>query len=76
MYGLFVQDDWRLTPTLKLLYGVRYDTYTARRRRVRTAVLDASHALPHRQEQLRSRASASCGRSATIAGRCCAATAA
>jgi hypothetical protein len=24
-YGFFVQDDWRLSPTLKVLYGVRYD---------------------------------------------------
>ena len=27
MYALFVQDDWRLTPDLKLLYGLRYDVY-------------------------------------------------
>jgi hypothetical protein len=27
LYGLFVQDDWRLSPTVKLLYGVRYDLY-------------------------------------------------
>jgi hypothetical protein len=26
-YGLFVQDDWRVTPDLKVLYGVRYDLY-------------------------------------------------
>jgi len=26
-YGVFVQDDWRLTPDLKILYGVRYDVY-------------------------------------------------
>jgi len=26
-YGFFVQDDWRVTPTLKVLYGVRYDRY-------------------------------------------------
>ncbi len=26
-YGVFVQDDWRVTPELKLLYGVRYDYY-------------------------------------------------
>ena len=25
--GVFVQDDWQLTPALKLLYGVRYDVY-------------------------------------------------
>ena len=28
MYALFAQDDWQLTPTLKVLYGVRYDTYS------------------------------------------------
>ena len=28
MYALFVQDDWRVTPNFKLLYGVRYDLYT------------------------------------------------
>lgn len=26
-YGLFIQDDWRVTPNLKVLYGVRYDLY-------------------------------------------------
>jgi hypothetical protein len=26
-YGVFVQDDWRVTPDLKVLYGVRYDYY-------------------------------------------------
>lgn len=26
-YGFFVQDDWRLSSTFKLLYGVRYDVY-------------------------------------------------
>ena len=26
-YSLFVQDDWKLTPDFKLLYGVRYDYY-------------------------------------------------
>ncbi|MCA1585912.1 MAG: TonB-dependent receptor [Acidobacteria bacterium] len=26
-YGLFVQDDWRLSQNLKILYGVRYDLY-------------------------------------------------
>jgi hypothetical protein len=28
-YGVFIQDDWRLSPDLKLLYGLRYDFYTA-----------------------------------------------
>lgn len=27
LYGFFVQDDWRLSPDLKLLYGIRYDLY-------------------------------------------------
>jgi len=27
MYALFVQDDWRLRPNIKLLYGLRYDVY-------------------------------------------------
>ncbi|MGE0705830.1 MAG: carboxypeptidase regulatory-like domain-containing protein [Vicinamibacterales bacterium] len=26
-FGLFVQDDWRVSSTFKLLYGVRYDLY-------------------------------------------------
>lgn len=26
-YGVFVQDDWRLSPSVKLLYGLRYDYY-------------------------------------------------
>jgi hypothetical protein len=26
-YGLFVQDDWNITPRVKLLYGVRYDLF-------------------------------------------------
>lgn len=26
--GFFVQDDWRVSPDLKVLYGVRYDIYT------------------------------------------------
>ncbi len=26
-YGFYAQDDWRVSPTLKLLYGVRYDIY-------------------------------------------------
>ena len=27
-YGFFVQDDWRVTSDLKVLYGLRYDLYT------------------------------------------------
>lgn len=26
-YGVYVQDDWRVTPDLKILYGIRYDLY-------------------------------------------------
>jgi hypothetical protein len=27
LFSAFVQDDWRLSPSLKLVYGVRYDLY-------------------------------------------------
>lgn len=27
LYGLFAQDDWRVRPNIKLLYGIRYDVY-------------------------------------------------
>jgi hypothetical protein len=27
LYGFFVQDDWRLTDSFKVLYGLRYDLY-------------------------------------------------
>ena len=27
LWGFYVQDDWRVTPDLKLLYGARYDLY-------------------------------------------------
>lgn len=27
LYSFFAQDDWRVTPEVKLLYGVRYDLY-------------------------------------------------
>lgn len=27
MYSLFVQDDWRVTPNFKMIFGVRYDLY-------------------------------------------------
>jgi hypothetical protein len=27
MYSFFVQDDWRVRPNVKMLYGVRYDLY-------------------------------------------------
>jgi len=26
-YGFFIQDDWQITPRLKLLYGLRYDLF-------------------------------------------------
>ncbi len=28
MYAAFVQDDWRVSPSVKVLFGVRYDLYT------------------------------------------------
>ncbi len=28
MFAGFVQDDWRVSPSIKLLYGLRYDVYT------------------------------------------------
>jgi hypothetical protein len=28
MWAFFVQDDWRLSPDFKLLYGLRYDVYS------------------------------------------------
>jgi hypothetical protein len=27
-YGFYVQDDWRVTPAFKVLYGVRYDVFS------------------------------------------------
>ena len=27
LYGLFVQDDWRVSDSFKVLYGIRYDLY-------------------------------------------------
>ena len=27
LYSFFVQDDWRMTPDFKMLYGIRYDLY-------------------------------------------------
>ncbi len=54
MYGGFVQDDWRVTPALKLLYGVRYDTY-APPDGVATAVLDASHGFPSDKNNMQPR---------------------
>ena len=26
-YGFYIQDDWRMTPDFKILYGIRYDVY-------------------------------------------------
>jgi Carboxypeptidase regulatory-like domain len=40
-YGFFVQDDWRMTPDFKILYGIRYDLYTPPDGNA-TAVLDTS----------------------------------
>ena len=54
MYGGFVQDDWRLTPALKVLYGLRYDTYTPPEG-VATAVLNASHEFPRDKNNVQPR---------------------
>jgi hypothetical protein len=29
LYGLYVQDDWRISSNVKILYGIRYDRYIA-----------------------------------------------
>jgi hypothetical protein len=42
MYALFVQDDWRLTSAVKLLYGLRYDLYTPPAG-VTESLIDSSH---------------------------------
>ncbi len=44
-YALYVQDDWRLSPNIKLLYGLRYDTY-APPAGVANAPLTASQSFP------------------------------
>jgi hypothetical protein len=50
-YGFFVQDDWQVTPNLKVLYGLRYDLFDVPSGAVvrRQSVLAGFH---HRQEQL------------------------
>jgi hypothetical protein len=55
MFGAFVQDDWRLAPNLKLLYGVRYDVYSPPDG-VATAVLDASRDFPRDANNVQPRA--------------------
>lgn len=44
-YALYVQDDWRVSPSVKLLYGLRYDTF-APPTGVAGAPLTASQAFP------------------------------
>ena len=51
-YGFFVQDDWRVSPDLKVLYGVRYDLYDVPDADPERAGRDLAR-LPDRQEQLR-----------------------
>ena len=51
-YGLFVQDDWQLTPQIKVLYGLRYDLFDVPSARP-FAPNPYSHELHDRQEQLR-----------------------
>jgi hypothetical protein len=45
MFAAFVQDDWRLTQRLKLLYGLRYDVYGPPEG-IGSAVLAATHDFP------------------------------
>ncbi len=42
-YGLFVQDDWQVTPRVKLLYGLRYDVFDV----PEVAHLRGEHATRH-----------------------------
>ncbi len=72
-YGLFVQDDWRVSSDLKVLYGVRYDLYDAARCRSERAGRDLAR-VPDVEQQLRAARSARCGRSARASGPCCAPT--
>jgi hypothetical protein len=44
-YSVFVQDDWRLKPNIKLLYGLRYDSYKPPAG-VATAPLSTSQRFP------------------------------
>jgi hypothetical protein len=44
MWAFFVQDDWRLSPDLKLLYGLRYDVY-APPDGVQNALVESSRAF-------------------------------
>ena len=48
---LFVQDDWRLSDSLKVLYGLRYDLYDVPAPNASRAVRDLAR-LRGRQEQL------------------------
>ena len=63
LYSVFVQDDWRLTPNVKLLYGVRYDLYDYPEADP-AAPFSYSQQLPDRQEQLGS------ARRASLVSRC------
>jgi hypothetical protein len=42
MFAAFAQDDWRLSPDFKLLYGIRYDVY-ATPDGVAASAIDSSH---------------------------------
>ncbi len=44
MWAFFVQDDWRLSPDFKLLYGLRYDVY-APPEGVQNALVDSSRSF-------------------------------
>ena len=71
-YGLFLQDDWRITDSLKVLYGVRYDLYDVPEPDA-TAPFETSRDFVVDKNNSR-RASAWCGRWAATAARSCAPT--
>ena len=70
--GFFVQDDWRVSADLKILYGVRYDLYGAAGRGSERAGRTSREFRSTRTTSRRGLAR--CGRSAKRSGRCCAPT--
>ncbi len=62
-YGFFVQDDWRVTSDLKILYGVRYDLYGVPDGDRQRAGRDVAR-VPDSRATTSRRGSARCGRSA------------
>ena len=72
-YGLFVQDDWRVSSDLKVLYGLRYDLYAPPDGDAERADRDVARNSRSRRTTSR-RGSARCGRSARASARCSAPT--